>query len=220
MSLPPLLLTQRVPGEMIMDADTAQQRISKLRDEIRHHDRLYYVEAQPVISDREYDALMDELKQLEAEHPDLATADSPTRRVGDAPVEHLKQVEHRVPMLSIDNTYSIDELAAYFRRTEKQLQAAGEPSAEWVMEYKIDGVAAAIVYENGELVRGVTRGNGQVGDDITHNIRTVGGVPLRLSGKHVPDVLEVRGEVYMTNLDLEELNVRQAAAGQPAFKNT
>ncbi len=203
-----------------MDEASAQQRVQELRDAIRRHDRLYYVKAQPEISDREYDALLEELKDLEREFPSLQTPDSPTQRVGDAPVEHLESVEHRVPMLSIDNTYSLDDLAAYFERTEKQLRALGEETSEWVMEYKIDGVAASLIYEQGQLVRGVTRGNGRVGDDITHNIRTVAGVPLRLAGEAVPDVLEVRGEVYMTNLDLEELNVRQTAAGHPPFKNT
>src|SRR6056297_89702 len=213
---------------------TPAERIDQLSREIRRHDRLYYVEAQPEITDLEYDRLLEELKQLEAEHPELAHPDSPTQRLGDAPVGELEQVEHRVPMLSINNTYSLSELAAYFDRTAKQLSKqpaspsgtaeSADPespkSPEWVMEYKIDGVAASILYEHGTLVRAVTRGNGRVGDDITHNIRTVGGVPLRLSGESVPAVLEVRGEVYMTNADLVELNLRQAATGQPAYKNT
>ncbi|QEG40309.1 NAD-dependent DNA ligase LigA [Roseimaritima ulvae] len=200
-----------------MTSSTAAQRVQDLREQIRTHDRLYYVEAQPQITDLEYDRLLAELKQLETEHPELASPDSPTRRVGDAPVPHLEQVAHRLPMLSIDNTYSLEELAAYFERAAKLLP---DETIEWVMEYKIDGVAASIIYEDGLLVRALTRGNGKVGDDITHNIRTVGGVPLRLSGDQVPTVLEVRGEVYMTNDDLVELNLRQAAAGLPAYKNT
>ncbi|WP_153557144.1 NAD-dependent DNA ligase LigA [Roseimaritima sediminicola] len=200
-----------------MASTSPAQRAEALRHQIRHHDRLYYVEARPEISDRQYDALLDELKQLEAAHPELVTADSPTRRLGDAPVPHLDQVPHRLPMLSIDNTYSLDELAAYFERTTKSLD--GE-AIQWVMEYKIDGVAASLIYEDGHLVRAVTRGNGKVGDDITHNLRTVGGVPLRLHGERMPAVLEVRGEVYMTNADLVELNLKQAAAGLPAYKNT
>ncbi|MCA9233811.1 MAG: NAD-dependent DNA ligase LigA, partial [Planctomycetales bacterium] len=145
-------------------------QLSKLRDEIRYHDRKYYVEAAPEISDLEYDRRMDELKRLEAEHPELITPDSPTQRVGELPVSDLQRVTHRVPMLSIDNTYSVEELRAFMQRTEKQLD--GE-AVEWVVELKIDGVAASIIYENGLLVRAVTRGNGEVGDDVTHNIRTL-----------------------------------------------
>ncbi len=199
-----------------MHANPANE-IAQLRRQIEHHDRKYYVEAAPEISDLEYDRLMERLKRLEAEHPELITPDSPTQRVGDEPVEGLVEVPHRVPMLSIDNTYSIDELRAYGRRTEKLL--AGEP-IEWVVELKIDGVAVSLLYEGGRLVRGLTRGNGKVGDDITHNMRTVRDVPLRLAGDDVPDVLEVRGEVYMTNSDLVRLNERQQAAGKPPFANT
>jgi len=191
--------------------------IARLRDEIRHHDQKYYVEAAPEISDLAYDRLIERLKKLEAEHPELRTLDSPTQRIGDRPVEGLEQVEHRLPMLSIDNTYSIAELDQYAQRTAKLL--GGEP-IEWVVELKIDGVAVSLIYEAGALVRGVTRGDGRVGDDITHNVRTVGGVPLRLSGKAVPAVLEVRGEVYMTNSDLVLLNEAQARKGDPPFANT
>lgn len=194
-----------------------QSRIEKLREQIRYHDRKYYVEAAPEISDLEYDRLMDELKQLEAEHPELVTPDSPTRRVGDQPVDYLPQVEHRVPMMSIDNTYSVEELRAYGQRAAKLLPAE---TVEWVVELKIDGVAVSIVYEDGVLVRAVTRGNGRMGDDITHNIRTIGDVPLRLIGDDLPPVLEVRGEVYMTNADLVKLNEQQMAKGEPPYKNT
>lgn len=197
-------------------ADPAQ-RICELSDQIRHHDRLYYVESRPVLSDLQYDRLLDELQRLEDAHPELRHPDSPTQRVGDAPVEHLVQVAHSVPMLSIDNTYSREELQAYFERTEKLLE--GE-SITWVMEYKIDGVAASIRYESGTMTLGVTRGNGSVGDDITHNMRTVRDLPLKLAGKAACPILEVRGEVYMTNADLADLNVRQADAGAEAYKNT
>ncbi|MFV1969061.1 MAG: NAD-dependent DNA ligase LigA, partial [Pirellulaceae bacterium] len=192
-------------------------RIASLRERIRYHDRKYYVEASPEISDLEYDRLMDELKRLEAEHPDLVTMDSPTQRVGDEPVEALEQVSHRLPMLSIENSYSLDELRHYARRVAKLLE--GEP-AEWVVELKIDGVAVSVVYEDGQLVRGITRGNGQTGDDITHNVRTVVDVPLRLIGESVPAVLEVRGEIYMTNSDLVRLNESRQSRGQPPFANT
>ncbi len=193
------------------------QRIEELRELIRYHDRKYYVEAQPEISDLEYDKLMHELTALEAAHPELITPDSPTQRIGDAPISELASVEHRVPMLSIDNTYSLEELRQYGQRIAKALR--NEP-IEWVVELKVDGVAVSLVYEHGVLVRGVTRGNGQVGDDITHNVRTIGDVPLRLLGKNVPPVLEVRGEIYMTNSDLVALNERQRARGEKPFANT
>jgi DNA ligase (NAD+) len=178
---------------------------------------MYYVEAAPEISDLQYDRLMDRLKTLEAKHPELVTSDSPTQRIGDQPVEGLDQTEHRVPMLSIDNTYSLEELKKYGQRTAKLL--SGEP-IEWVVELKIDGVAVSLLYEQGRLARGVTRGNGRVGDDVTHNIRTIRDVPLRLQGGRVPPVLEVRGEVYMTNSDLVLLNEAQRRKGEPPFANT
>ncbi|MEE9601708.1 MAG: NAD-dependent DNA ligase LigA, partial [Thermoguttaceae bacterium] len=184
---------------------------------IRHHDRKYYVEAAPEISDLQYDRLLARLKELEGQNPHLITPDSPTQRIGDMPVEGLNEVEHRVPMLSIDNTYSIEELREYGRRTAKLLE--GEP-IEWVVELKIDGVAVSLIYENGLLLRGVTRGNGRSGDDITHNVRTIGDVPLRLLGQNLPAVLEVRGEVYMTNSDLVRLNEIQLRNGENPFANT
>ena len=196
---------------------SSAQRVAELRDEIRRLDRLYYVEATPAVSDLEYDRLLQELRNLEQKYPDLQTPDSPTQRVGDAPVEHLVQVPHQVPMLSIDNTYSREDLKAYFDRTEKLLD--GEP-IEWVMEFKIDGVAASVRYEGGRMVMALTRGNGEVGDDITHNIRTVRDLPLQVVGDQEPAVLEVRGEVYMTNADLADLNLRQIQSGSEPFKNT
>jgi DNA ligase (NAD+) len=192
------------------------QEIQRLRDEIRYHDRKYYVEAQPEISDRDYDRLLQQLKALETQHPGLITPDSPTQRIGDQPIAGLTQVPHRVPMLSIENTYNTAELREFAARTSRLLP--GE-RIEWVVELKIDGAAVALVYEDGILVRALTRGNGVLGDDITHNIRTIGDVPLRLSGPDVPRVLEVRGEVYTTNSDLVALNERQRAAGLPPYAN-
>ena len=199
-----------------MSGDAARQ-ISHLREQIRFHDRKYYVDAAPEITDLEYDRLVAQLKKLEAAHPELITPDSPTQRVGDQPVEGLAQVEHRVPMLSIENTYSLDELRQYGARTTKLLP--GE-TIEWVVELKIDGVAVSLLYEDGVFTAGATRGNGRVGDDITHNVRTVVDVPLRLSGSRVPPVLEVRGEIYMTNSDLVQLNEVQRRKGLPPFANT
>lgn len=198
-------------------ANPIEAEIAHLRQEISRHDRLYYVAATPEITDRQYDALVKRLEELEQQRPDLVTPDSPTQRVGDQPVDHLDSVPHAVPMLSIDNTYNREELEAYFRRTEKLLP--GEP-VRWVMEFKIDGVAASILYVNGLLSQGVTRGNGEIGDDITHNVRTIRDLPLKLIGDDVPPVLEVRGEVYMTDADLADLNVRQVDAGLEPFKNT
>ncbi|MCA9181305.1 MAG: NAD-dependent DNA ligase LigA, partial [Planctomycetales bacterium] len=196
-----------------------EKRGAELRELIHYHDRKYYTAAEPEISDLEYDRLQHELKQLEAAHPELITPDSPSQRVGEEIVGELQQVKHRLPMLSIDNTYSLEELRSFFTRVHKTLSAAGQQQIEWVLELKIDGVAAAIVYEHGLLVRAVTRGNGQVGDDITHNIRTIGDIPLKLSD-NPPELLEVRGEVYMTNSDLALLNLKRSERGQPLFANT
>jgi DNA ligase (NAD+) len=199
-----------------MSKDPATE-IVKLREQIRHHDYQYYVAATPEISDLEYDKLLERLKQLEAAHPELITPDSPTQRIGDQPVSELPQVEHRVPMLSIENTYSLDDLKKFGERTAKLLR--GE-SIEWVVELKVDGVAVSLVYEDGRLVQGITRGNGRVGDDVTHNIRTIYDIPLRLRGKTHPRILELRGEIYMTNSDLVRLNKRQKSEGKPLFANT
>jgi DNA ligase (NAD+) len=199
---------------------SVEQEIEALREEIREHDRRYYVDAAPTISDLEYDKLLARLKKLEAAHPDLVTPDSPTQRVGDAPLAELDNVTHRVPMLSMDNTYSLEELQKYGERTARLL--AGEEIA-WVVELKVDGVAVSLTYEDGVLHRGATRGDGFVGDDITHNLRTIGkkrGLPIELAGDDVPPSVEVRGEVYMTNDDLAELNARQQAAGLKLYANT
>lgn len=193
-----------------------ESEIESLRDLIREHDHRYYVLAEPSISDREYDRLMQQLKELESSHPRLITADSPTQRIGDSPVSHLESVAHTIPMLSIDNSFSLDELKSFGSKIEREF----DQSLEWVVELKIDGVAATIIYEDGLLVRALTRGNGQVGDDITHNVRTIADVPLKLRNGNPPELLEVRGEVYMTNQDLVALNERQSAAGEPEYKNT
>jgi DNA ligase (NAD+) len=190
-------------------------RVAHLRDQIRRHDELYYVQVKPEITDLEYDKLLQELQQLESEHPELITPDSPTQKLGDQPVEGLKQVEHRVPMLSIENSYDIPAVRKFAQNTAEALE--GEP-VEWVVEYKIDGAAISLTYEHGKLVRAATRGNGQVGDDITHNAVTILDVPRRLKGSP-PPVLEIRGEVYMTNSDLVRLNETQAEKGEAPYAN-
>ncbi len=192
------------------------QRAAELRRLINHHNCLYYVEARPEISDREYDRLLEELKQLEAAHPELITPDSPTQRVGGQPIAGFATVRHPEPMLSIDNTYNADELREFDRRVRKLLP--GEP-VTYVVELKIDGVAIALTYKDGLFTVGATRGDGVRGDDVTHNLRTIGGLPLRLRTKNPPALLEARGEVYMTRADLARLNQERAAKGLEAFAN-
>ena len=197
------------------------RQLADLREQIRHHDRLYYVEAAPEISDLAYDQLLEQLRQLEQAHPDLVTSDSPTQRVGGEPVSDLQPVRHRLPMLSIDNTYSTTDLKAWGKRTEKLLRDAGDARPiEWVLELKIDGVAVALTYEAGQLSLAATRGNGTVGDDITHNARTIPAIPLSLDLADPPPLIEVRGEIFMTNSALVTLNEAQTARGLPPFANT
>ncbi|HMO14705.1 MAG TPA: NAD-dependent DNA ligase LigA [Pirellulaceae bacterium] len=194
----------------------AADEINELRRQIRFHDQKYYVEAAPVISDTEYDRMYRRLQELERAHPDLIEPDSPTQRIAERPVTDLPEVPHRIPMLSIENTYSIGELNAFGARTEKLLNTS---DIEWIVELKIDGAAVSIIYEDGVLVRGLTRGDGLSGSDITHNIRTIGDVPLRLLGEHVPRYLEVRGEIYLPNSVLVELNQERQQLGKELFAN-
>lgn len=193
-----------------------KKQIEKLRLELERHNRLYYVDATPEIPDREYDRMMSELQQLEAEYPEYDSPTSPSRKVGGEPIDGFEQVEHRVPMLSIDNAFEEQELvewdAGLCRSFERE-------QLEYSIEYKIDGVAMALIYEDGNLIRGVTRGNGAVGDDITSNSRIVGGVPLRLNTTTPPPVLEVRGEVVILNEDFAAFQAAQVAAGEEPFKN-
>ena len=204
------------PDDPNVSLQEAASSIRELREQIRKHDNLYYVQAEPEISDLQYDRLLSELTDWEVRFPSLITPDSPTQKIGDQPVEGLAQVAHRIPMLSIENTYTEGELREFFQRVEKNLP--GEP-IEWVVELKVDGVAASIRYENGQLVAAITRGNGEVGDDVTHNARTIRGLPLQLQGAGIPKTLEVRGEVYMTNTDLVALNQQRAGIGEAEFKN-
>jgi DNA ligase (NAD+) len=191
-----------------------RERIEHLRQEIRRHDRLYYVEARPEISDYAYDQLLAELRRLEEAHPELITAESPTQRVGGEPLDELEQVAHVVPMLSLDNTYSKQELRGWYQRVARQLD---RPPSGLVAELKIDGVSIALVYEQGRLVRAVTRGDGRVGDDVTANARVIRGLPLVLDG--APPLIEVRGEVYMPRSVFARLNQERAEASQPLLAN-
>jgi DNA ligase (NAD+) len=195
---------------------SVKAEIEKLRDELRRHNRLYFVEAKPEITDLEFDKLMARLVKLEAEHPEFDSPDSPSKQVGGTPVEGFDTVEHRVPMLSIDNVYEESELDEFDKRIRKLV--AGEP-VEYAVEYKVDGVAIAVTYQDGVLVQAVTRGDGTRGDDITNNARTIRGLPLRLRTKKPPAVLEVRGEAYLSNSDFARLLAERTGKGREAFAN-
>src|SRR5437762_13318987 len=176
-----------------MERKEAERKIAQLREEIRKHDRLYYEEAAPTISDREYDRLYKQLVDLETQFPDLVTPDSPTQRVGGKPLQAFEQVPHLIPMLSLDNTYSEEEVENFCARIQRLLPNEKIPV---VIEPKVDGVAVSLIYENGRLRQAATRGDGTVGDNITQNIRTIRSVPERLRGS-TAKLLRVRGEVYM-----------------------
>lgn len=193
----------------------ASARHARLAEEIRGHDEAYYVRAQPTISDFEYDRLYRELVDLEKAFPELATSDSPSQRVGGAPVSAFKPVKHLAAMRSLDNTYSQEEVRAFVDRLARLLP--GEP-LEWIVEPKVDGIAMNLRYENGSFVLGATRGDGTTGDDITANLKTIRSIPLKLKGK-VPPVLEVRGEVYLTKAGFKKLNEERAAQGEETFAN-
>ena len=198
-------------------AEDIKKRIERLRAEIRRHDYLYYVLNRPEISDRQYDRLFAELKESEQANPELITADSPTQRVSERPLEGFASVRHAVAMLSMDNTYNAEELRAFDERVAKAL---GDRNFDYVVELKIDGVAVSLRYEGGRLATGATRGDGRTGDDITANVRTIKAVPLVLIGDgKVPEVLEVRGELYMPTTAFVELNKLRTEAGEPAFAN-
>jgi DNA ligase (NAD+) len=198
--------------------DAVQSRIEKLRTQIEHHNYKYYIEDHPEISDLEFDRLMKELQDLEKLHPELITPDSPTQRIGEQPIEGFRQFVHAVPMLSIENTYNEEEVREFDARVQRLLQGK---IPLYVVEHKIDGVSASLLYENGRFTLGLTRGDGVRGDDITHNLRTVRDIPLRLmdSEEKVPEVLEVRGEVYMTNTELSRLNKLQSERSERIFAN-
>lgn len=193
------------------------EQVEQLREEINRHDILYFVENSPQISDREYDLLVKQLEELEKAHPELITPDSPTQRVGGQPLTGFKTVTHRLPMLSIEKAFSDQDLRDFDTRIRKLLDRDEE--VEYVVELKIDGVAISITYEKGVISQGVTRGDGERGDDVTQNIKTVGGVPLRLRGKNAPLMLEARGEVYMSRGDFVQLNEDVKKKGEKPYAN-
>src|SRR5437868_8956643 len=186
-------------------SQTIEREIESLRDEIRRHEELYYVNDNPEISDAEYDALFARLKQLEEEHPELITPDSPTQRVGGRPAEGFAEYVHRRPMLSLDNSYNIEDLRAFDERCRR---LADGRAFEYVTELKIDGLSISVHYQDGVLVRGVTRGDGRVGEDVTQNVRTIRTIPLRLKtgDKKIETEVEVRGEAYLSRSVFEKIN--------------
>ena len=200
---------------MPVSEDSPKFRIEQLRSQISYHDRLYYEQAKPEISDREYDALYRELVDLERAHPELIAPDSPTQKVGGRPQAAFAQVEHLVPMQSLDNTYSAEEIGDFVERLQRLLPGEEIPMT---IEPKVDGVAIALLYEKGRLVRAATRGDGTTGDEVTRNIRTIGVIPVKLHGK-APDVLEVRGEVYLPKETFARINAERDEQGLPTFAN-
>jgi DNA ligase (NAD+) len=200
---------------MAPEEQEAKKRVAQLRQEIDEHNRRYFEEAAPTISDREYDQLLRELSDLEKSFPQLAATDSPTQRVGGKPLKAFAQIAHRIPMLSLDNTYSEEEVKDFYRRMERLLPNQKIPV---VIEPKADGVAVSLLYENGQLRYAATRGDGSVGDDITQNIATIRSVPKRLKG-NAPDILEVRGEAYLDKSGFAKLNAERSKAGLPEFAN-
>jgi len=200
-------------------ATTPEQRAAELRQELAEHNQRYYVLDDPIIDDNEYDALLNELRAIEADHPELLTPDSPTQRVGAPPLERFVQVEHAEQMLSLANARNEEELRAWETRIRNHLKRLDISAAEfgYTTEPKIDGLAITLTYEDGLLVRGATRGDGRIGEDVTQNLRTIGAIPLRIGD--APPLIEVRGEVYLPIADFKALNERRAEAGEPAFAN-
>jgi DNA ligase (NAD+) len=195
----------------------ARDRVLELRKIIAEHDYNYYVLDKPVITDFEYDQLYTELQKIETEHPTLVTLDSPTQRVGGAPLEVFEKGKHRQPMLSLQNSYSTDDIVAFDERVKKFL--GSQDDIAYYCEPKFDGLAIELIYEGGQFVRALTRGDGETGEDVTQNIRTLRSVPLKLVGKQIPDLLEVRGEVLIYKSDFAELNEQQQEAGLEPFAN-
>ncbi|MEW8264374.1 MAG: NAD-dependent DNA ligase LigA [Candidatus Thiodiazotropha taylori] len=194
-------------------------RVELLRQQINDHNRRYYVYDDPLIPDAEYDRLMRELQSLEAEYPVLITAESPTQRVGDKPLDGFDEVLHRVPMLSLDNAFDDDEMRDFERRIKDRLKLAESQTINYLAEPKLDGLAVSLRYEQGSLVLGATRGDGSQGEDVTSNVRTIQAIPLKLQGDDWPDVLEVRGEVFMPKAGFESLNERARKADEKTFVN-
>ncbi|MBT6410405.1 MAG: NAD-dependent DNA ligase LigA, partial [Nitrospina sp.] len=197
---------------------TAKQEIETLKQSLHKYDHLYYVKNSPIISDQEYDALLRRLEELEAAHPECVTPDSPTQRVGGKVDERFKAVVHPAPMLSLDNTYNVDEVRAFHQRVLRGLPDIPEDDIEYVVELKFDGLAVALTYEDGLLVSGATRGDGLQGEDITANLRTLRSIPLKIDTEPFKRI-EVRGEVFMPKKEFERINAKREAEGETPFAN-
>ena len=193
------------------------ERAAQLRDLINRYNFLYYSADDPEVTDAEYDRLFAELKKLEADYPELITADSPTQRVGSAPLDKFTQVTHAMPMLSLDNVFDEAELTAFNQRVLDRLNT--DDVITYAAEPKLDGLAISIRYENGLLLQAATRGDGAVGEDVTENVRTIRNVPLKLHGKNIPQVVEIRGEIYMPKAGFEKLNQQRLANNEKLFVN-
>ena len=217
----PLMRSRATFGRPLetLSAGDAEAELAWLAAEIARHDRLYHRDAAPEISDAEYDELRRRDQALEAGFPDLVRPDSPSRRVGAAPVEAFGKVVHRVPMLSLDNAMDPEDIHEFVARIRRFLKLADDALLDFVAEPKIDGLSCALRYENGLLACGATRGDGQVGEDVTANVRTIRDIPVRLATDDPPPLLEVRGEVYMEHEDFRALNARRESAGEPTFMN-
>ena len=196
-----------------MNRNEAKKKIKKLQEEINYHNYRYYIKNDPIISDYEFDQLLKDLEKLEHQYPDLVTPDSPTQRIGETPLTEFSTVKHKVAMLSLDNTYNYHELREFDTRIRKQLD-----NIDYVVEPKIDGAGVALYYENGQLIRGATRGDGIHGDDVTANIKTIRSIPLKIREKTL-NTFEVRGEVYLPKSGFKQLNSEQAKQGSPIFAN-
>lgn len=196
--------------------DSAAQQIDQLKQQLRYHNHRYYVLDDPEVPDVEYDRLFRELQKLEEQYPELLTTDSPTQRVGDRPLDKFDEVAHTIPMLSLGNVFSEDELNDFNQRVTQGLDVE---QTEYCVEPKLDGLAISLRYEDGELVQGATRGDGATGENVTQNIRTIQAVPLKLLGENYPKVLEVRGEVFMPKAGFEALNERQRENNEKSFAN-
>lgn len=207
-----------------MIAPSIIQEIESLRVSLHEHNRLYYVEESPVLLDAEYDAKFQRLLSLETAHPELKTPDSPTQRVGSAPSKQFSQIKHQIPMLSLDNAFSLDDLQEFYARTVGRLGVSELPDQDSSLrlcgEPKLDGVAVSLMYKNGVFVYGATRGDGQTGEDISANVKTISNIPLRLYGDNVPVELEVRGEIFMPKSVFSDLNMQAEAKGEKVFVNT
>ena len=200
-----------------MSSTELHEQYKALKDQLHHHNHRYYVLDAPDIPDAEYDRLMQQLLHIETEYPAWITPDSPSQRVGAAPLSQFVSVQHEVPMLSLDNAFSDEDVIAFDRRIHDRLKTTDV--IEYCCEPKLDGLAVSLLYHNGVFVRGATRGDGSSGEDITANLRTIGAIPLRLQGENIPAVLEARGEVFMPLQGFEKMNAAAMAAGEKTFVN-